>query len=342
MGEVSNKGEVAQMTTEEHQYLDEHDQVIRQMRKRIGTAAQELKREPLRFLRGGEGIEVDLLNHETNWYAGMFVMAVSTWGGPHDSGVDKWNRSTPEERAMVVESILTRKGLPLALEHPSFLFEVRGASRSAFDQIARARVGVTFASMGARDNPHANFEVIVPPSTFDSIPAREALVTAAEGVQRQYVELLDDGRSWQDARAVLPMAMMHRFMMNASFTALQNICAKRLQFCEQYDTVAVAWHLKKEVTRYYAMLGEALRPGCDFVKRCTYHDVSPLAEMYGAMFRACGRWPDPHPWYDFNESSTDPSDIESWVGPVVPGDAPFDWSSAAAADRHWFEQELGV
>lgn len=323
--------------------VEDRTREIATMRTAMGTASKTAGENKTEYVRGGEKIKVRMISPAANMYHGMFVMATSTWGGVEDSGVDKWNNASVEARQQVVLAILQRKALPLALEHPTFLFEITGCSRSAFDQIARARIGTTFASMGVRDNAHPDIDVVVPPHLYDNPKALQVFMKGIEAGKLAYSKLLegDTRASWQDARAVLPMGMMHRFCMNVNYMALGNFMSRRLQFCEQYDTVSVAWKMRQELGRHYALLAEPLRPGCDFAKRCTYHEADSIGEAFGCLFKGCGRWEDPYPLAEFNESAADVDDIVMWMDEKVPaGDDPIDWDTALETDRHWFEEEL--
>lgn len=321
---------------------------VAKRRIELGTKPRELEEVPTAYYRGGDAVSVELINPTpfTNFYAGMYSMATQTWGGPWDSGRTKWNNATVEDRQLVTQAILQRQALPLALEHPQFLFEIKGCSRSAFDQIARARLGVTFSSMGTRDNAHGDFSVVVPPPIYDDPTLMKAFKRTIEESKRTYCELLREGRSWQDARAVLPQSMVHRFNMNINYAALSTLLGKRLQFCEQPDTVAVAWKMLEELNRYYAVLALPLRPSCDFAKKCTYHQEN-LGEHFTSLFNGCGRWPEPYPAGDFDESSTDPKDIEMLLEEdermldlVRTGQMEMDWVAAFKQDAHFFKEKI--
>lgn len=329
---------------------------VNKIREELGTKPRELEEKPTVYYRGGEAVSVKMVIPNADWindsgiigsrpnyYAGMFVMAVQTWGGPLDSGITKWNNATPEARRFAVQAILERQALPLALEHPQFLFEITGCSRSAFDQIARARIGVTFSSMGTRDNAHGDFAVVVPPHVYDNPPLFAAFKRSVEESKRQYVSLLKAGRSWQDARAVLPQSMVHRFCMNINYAALSTFMSKRLMFEEQYDTVAVAWAMRKELSKYYAMLAEPLRPACDLARRCVYHKANTANEAFSCLFKGCDRWPEstPYEMADFAEHSTEEADIEEWTAQKIPAPTdPPNWGAAYAKDLPFFTTDL--
>jgi hypothetical protein len=322
---------------------------IDELREILGTKPKDFTiSPPPRFVRGGEEIKVRMVSPVgncagasvlPNFYAGMFVMAVSTWGGPQDSGVDKWNRCTPEQRRMVVQAILERRTIPGARELPSFMFEVTGASRSAFDQIARGRVGYTFASMGVRDNSHEDAAIVVPPDIYDDDVLLAVFKEATMKSNQAYRKVLGQGeRSFQSARALLPMSMMHRFCMNINYQALSSFMGQRLMFEEQYDTVAVAYKMKQELGRHYAMLAAPLQGTCDAVGRCVYHN----SELFSGLFKGCERYGEDSGHYTtFNESSANPKDIEQWLGEPIPEPgAKIPWDVAFEQDRGFFEQEL--
>jgi len=317
----------------------EHIDTLREI---LGTKPKDIKDSPLpRFVRGGEEISVKMIspNPLPNYYAGMFVMAVSTWGGPQDSGVDKWNRCTPDQRRMIVQAILERKTIPGARELPSFMFEITGASRSAFDQIARGRVGYTFASMGVRDNSHEDAPIIVPPHIYDDEENMMVFEDAILRMNQAYRMLLIDGeKSFQDARAVLPMSMMHRFCMNINYQALSSFMATRLMFEEQYDTVAVAYKMKQELGKHYAMLSAPLQGTCDAVGRCVYHN----SELFSGLFKGCERYgPDEGYYTTFNEASADSKDIELLLGEPLPKPgASIPWDEAFEKDEHFFTETI--
>jgi hypothetical protein len=129
--------------------------------------------------------------------------------------------------------------------------------------------------------------------------------------------------------------------MNINYAALTGFMGKRLMFCEQYDTVAVAWKMRQELGKNYALLAEPLRPSCDFAKKCTYHQANALGEAFGCLFKGCGRWEDPEPLYEFNEAAAERKDIEAWMGEPVPeGWDVIKWEEAFEKDRHFFEQEI--
>jgi len=122
----------------------EHNTNVEDIRKVMGTMPHMDTKPETKFHIGVEGIEVEMIDHTVNPYKTIFEAVTATWGS--EDYTQKWDDITPVRRFDVVKTALSGQTLPQALEPVQFMFLVRGASRSAFDQHARARVGAGFFS----------------------------------------------------------------------------------------------------------------------------------------------------------------------------------------------------
>jgi thymidylate synthase ThyX len=328
---------------------------LRKLRELMGTAPSASPEFDTRFYRGVEGIRVDLLDATRNPYRAMYCMATSTWGTWKTSMRQRWEDATPEAREAVVRAVLRGQALPLAMEAPQFIFSVENLSRWSFDQIARARLGVVFASMGTRDNNHLDIPFRFHESSFRDERKLASLVSLARHAKDVYREIVEAGKgSWQEARTALPISVVHRFSLSINFQALKGMCARRMTFSEAEDTVAVAWLLRDRLLKWdaFPLLGMHLRPGCDFSGACGYHKAHTMSEAFGCLFRSCGRnrvrsapgAPDlDYSVADFNESCSDRATIAAQLGVRIPDageDRPEGWP-LSARDRFLFGYEPG-
>ncbi len=313
---------------------------INNLRKVMGTNSKE--KTPLKtiFHEGVKGISVELLDYPMNPYKAIFDMATSTWG----NHIDKWDRINAENRFEVVKAVLEFKSLPLAMEAPSFTFAIEGCSRSAFDQIARARIGAVFSSMGWRDNDHSDIGFRVPQSIWDDLESKQNFIQVIENAKKEYHRLVSKGQaSWQDARALLPISACHNFSMAMNYMALRNFCNKRLKFCEQSDTVAVAWLVRESIKKQFPLLASYLRPSCDWKKTCEYHQEYYMSEVFGCLFKECGRNPckAKDDYSQFNFSCSDKNKISEQSDIFIPDaneDLPKDYyHELDEQDRDLFE-----
>ena len=306
---------------------------LREVMGTLPTQTVELKTE---FKRGVEGITVELIDQPVNPYKAMYVLATSCWG----SKINKWEETLPEHRFLVVKAVLERAALPLALEAASFTFAVEGPSRAAFDQLARTRIGAVFSAKGMRDNNWKDAAIRIPTSLWPTSEEFNFMDAVKDGanmnikksleigskvarfetikdsmikVKQTYADIVDTGTSsWQAARTVLPLYVVYGYSVCYNYAALLNVCANRMKFCEMEDTAAVAWLMQKEIAKKFPLLGSHLRPGCDKTKSCQYHKSYSLSEMFGCLFKECGRnvCKDSNGYAEFNETCTNYRDLE--------------------------------
>jgi len=259
---------------------------IDKIREKMGTSPKTKVELRTEFFEGVKGIKVELYDYPVNPYKAICNIAVSTW----NKKMDIWPLIIPEARFWIVKAVLDFKSLPNAMESFSFTFGIEGCSRSSFDQIARARIGAVFGSMGWRDSSHSDIGFRVPQSIWDDT---ESLIDFKEScylAKEKYHKLVQKGQSnWQDARAFLPISACHSFTMAMNYMALRNFCGKRLAFHEQADTVAVAWLVRERIKEIYPLLGSYLRPSCDWKGICEYHQEYSMSEAFGCLFKECGR-----------------------------------------------------
>jgi len=293
----------------------EHDKVVA-LRKVMGT---DPAREPTRadkIFVGSEGIRVQLLDFPSDPYRAIYEGAVATWGSS-ETWWDKYPKTSPEGRLMVILACLSHKTLPIALEGPKFTFQIEGPSRAAFDQMARARIGTGFNSIGTRDNDWLDASMRVPHEIAKD-PEQMRMHRDAFYAAKDAYETTVRGKkeSWQSARFILPMGTCHSWVVNVNYLALQSMMAQRMKFCEQFDLVGTAWLMANEVKKKYPLLAAFLRPGCDFAGKCQYHSNYNLSELFGALFSGCGRHPVEagEKYTEFNRACSTSSEIESDLG----------------------------
>jgi len=308
------------------------------LRKALGTASRRVDQlSNVKVHLGVEEIDVQLIDSPRNPYKSMYILATSCWGWT----LDKWKDTQPRDRFRIVKMVLEKKTLPLAAEAPKFTFTIEGPSRASFDQIARARVGVVFSSRGTRDNNWSNFSFRLPNSLAQH---QEKMTTLLEAINRWYFWLTKERNSWQAARCILPMNICHGYSMSINLMALQNLCARRCCFAEQEDTTGTSWLLRQRIVEKFPLLGNYLRPACDFAKRCLYHRDYGVSEIVGCLFSSCGRNHDTNKIEEaeFNKSCSDKETIEEQLKITIPGPKDWiesNWKGLCFRDKRLFEEE---
>lgn len=222
-------------------------------------------------------MKVTLMDYPVNAYKTMVNMAMKTWGNESD----KWNSLSEDERFEVVKMILNKKVLPLAAEHPTFSFSVDRISRAGFDQLARTRVGIVFASKGQKDDYLDDLGFIIPTRLIGT--RFEVIIKRSVEVSKEiYSCMSKDGIPNWARRCVLPMYCEHSFIFSANFNCLQQMLAKRLETTEMEDVVAFSLLVRNAIAEQYPLLSYWLRPSCDFTKKdmtAVYNGFSDIVSV---------------------------------------------------------------
>lgn len=253
---------------------------------------------------GVEGISVEMFDKPENYAKTIVEHVCATWG--NEQFENKWDNMKPEHRFLVVQAVMTGQTLPQSLEALSFSFTIRGASRAAFDQHARQRIGAFFQSQGVRDNSRLDAGFRMPTELYHDKEMNKEITEYVKKGKDIYQKILMKGAgSFQSARCILPMNVTHNYKYGVNFMALRSYCAQRLMACEMFDTVQVAILIREEVKKYSPYLASILKPRCDMAKKCIYHQSYTLSELFGCLFKGCGRWKDETPYSTHNTSCSD-------------------------------------
>jgi len=320
---------------------------LNELRRVMGTLPDKNTETKTDFIVGTNNLRVELVDKPVNPYKAMYIMATSCWGNK----VDKWQDTSPENRFRVVkESCINKNGLPLPLEAPKFTFVIEGLSRAAFDQIARARIGTCFSAKGMRDNNWSSCNFIIPTAlreAMDKDPELEKMYYDwADQTKKLYSSIAGKHKgSWQTARSVLPLYVEYGFSMTINYAALLNFCGRRMKFCEMEDTCGTAWLMRQEMMNHFPLLASALKPTCDKAHKCQYHDTYKLSELFGCLFKECGRNPcsATNTYAEFNEACTDKTRLEEQLGIKIPNPDEYpvfeSYSDLMPIDKKLFEKK---
>ena len=307
---------------------------IEALRKIMGTLPDEQPARSVEIYEGVKKSRVKLIDYSINPYKAIYEIVASTWKG---EWWNKWEKTPPEGRVKVVLSALSGKTLPQCLEAPSFTWKIEGLSRSAFDQLARHR-NTGIGSVGMRDNSWLDASLRI---SSDLAPWKNEIESWWRQTKDLYEKIVKSGQSnWQSARLILPMGMCWMFTWTMNYRAFKDICAQRLMFCEQFDTVATVWLMREKLKEKFPLLAAFCRPACDVVRKCVYSDVYSLSIYFGALFKPCERWPVKEYYATFpNQAAANPEEIERELKVKIP--KPFEWDEevekALREDMKYFE-----
>lgn len=294
-----------------------------ELREQMGTLPNmNMENKETKFHKGVEGISVEMFQNPMNYAKTIVEHVTATWGD--EQYKSKWANMKPEHRFLIVKAVLTGSTLPQSLEALPFSFTIRGASRAAFDQHARQRVGAFFQSQGVRDNSRIDAGFRMPTELWEDEEMCEEIKKHVLEGKDLYQKILKKGQgSFQAARCIMSLNWTHNYKYGCNFMALRSYCSQRLMACEMFDTTYTAILIREEVKKYSPFLASFLKPRCDMAKKCTYHQSYTLSEMFGCLFSGCNRWPDDESYSTHNHSCSD-YDVMAKEGGVRL-EEPIDW-----------------
>lgn len=286
-------------------------------------------------------MKVEMLDYTKNPYRTMVEMSLQTWR----QYAYKWKELSAEARFEICKLILQKKALPLALEHPTFSFQCLHVDRSTFDQIARARIGIVFASRGQKDdNLHSAGFVL--PSVIHGSDYENEVKDVVLKCKDLYVKLVEEYKipNWA-ARSILPMYTDHGFIFSANYMAIQNLLSKRLETTEQEGCVALSILIREEIKKKFPLLAEYLRPSCDFTKRDMNAAYNGFSDTVGVPHISDNR----QPGYDkekypakWQTPCTNIRHVEFLTGINLPKPEEwkdYSWADLPESDKLLFEEE---
>jgi thymidylate synthase ThyX len=289
-------------------------------REEIKRVLTESEIEETKFLTLSD-MRIKMLDYTLNPYRTMVDMALQTW---RNKG-NKWEEISPSTRFEIVKLILQKKALPLAVEHPTFSFQISDCSRAVFDQIARARIGIVFSSKGQKDDMLSNNNFVIPSAILGTSYEQEVkdIVFCCKNLyQRMYKSGLPN---WS-LRCILPMYLAHNFMFSANFAAIQNLLSKRLETTEMEECVAFGILVREAIKERFPLLAEYLRPACDGAKKDLNAAFNGFSDIIGLPHVSDNR----QPGYDDSKyiakhktPCTDIKLVEKMIGKHLP--LPTEW-----------------
>jgi hypothetical protein len=191
-------------------------------------------------------------------------------------------------------------------------YEVKNTPVCQFDQHSRARVGVKFIDYQVSEKP----EYVLYTKVYDKINSdREFRIEVFKTLEE-----LEKIRQ-QETQINTAYNLMTRncsYKVEQTFSALKGQMMRRLKFCEEEFIVGLHWLLRHKMINLGIEEAKSFLPGCDLIQKCDYSSADYLSNMFGCLFKGCGRWPDESKYASFNESCTTVSELESQLRIIIP------------------------
>ena len=163
-----------------------------------------------------------------------------------------------------VQEFLTRlssQGHYSPFEHASFTFAIDGVSRSLSHQLVRHRIA-SFSQKSQRYVAEDGFSYVTPPSIALNKEHKRAFERLMYEIMRQYTAFLSDGIPTEDARYILPNAIVTNLMLTMNARSLLNFFRLRCCFRAQAEIRQLAQLMLIEVKKVAPVLFARAGPAC--------------------------------------------------------------------------------
>ncbi len=143
------------------------------------------------------------------------------------------------------------------LEHASFTFSVSGISRACSHQLVRHRMA-SYSQQSHRAVAVARSDVVVPPSVHRNSKSLELFQKSMDDSFNSFNELLKRGIRLEDARYVLPNALMTNITVTMNARELLHFFRLRLASSAQWEIRELARRMLQEVKKIAPVMFEQL------------------------------------------------------------------------------------
>ena len=153
------------------------------------------------------------------------------------------DRSQPGSEQRFIRMLL-RHGHLSVLEHAYATFRVKGGSRSFTHQIVRHRLA-SFSQQSQRYVSERGFDYVEPPAIEANPVAHRRFTETMEEIRKTYQELQELGITKQDARFVLPNAVVSEIVISANLREWRHIFDVRCQPQAQWEIRTICIEMLK-------------------------------------------------------------------------------------------------
>jgi len=151
----------------------------------------------------------------------------------------RWENSAEKFIEMIIKS-----GHLSVLEHACASFRIKGGSRSFTHQLVRHRMA-SYTQQSQRYVDETNFNYVIPPSIESNPEAKKLFESFMEDVKKTYSELRKMQIRKEDARFVLPNAVVSEIVISANMREWRHIIELRGEKRAQWEIRKMAVEVLK-------------------------------------------------------------------------------------------------
>lgn len=191
------------------------------------------------------------------------------------SAVDIMEDLSPGAIDSLLDKVIS-SGHHSVLEHVTFTFAIDEVSRVLTHQLVRHRVGIAYSQQSQRYTKLGDTGYVIPETVLRSSLSIVAQAILKNGLEL-YEALLAEGVPKEDARYVLPQAIMTRMVMTVNARQLIHMHAINACFRSQWEFRDLMYALRREVKSVSPRLAIEMKIKCIAMGYCD--EASPCKEL---------------------------------------------------------------
>lgn len=174
-------------------------------------------------------------------------------------------------------------------------YKVENTPVCQFDQHSRARIGVKFLNYQVSEQP----KYVLYTNLYESLSKNEEFLNETINTLSELEDLRNKAEFKDDYTL---MSRNCSYEVIQEYGSLAGQMSRRLKFSEEEFIVGLHWLLRDKLIKLGVEKANKFLPGCDIVKKCEYASADYLSNMFGCLFKGCGRWKSHAEYASFNES----------------------------------------
>ncbi len=143
------------------------------------------------------------------------------------------NKITDSSEKGFIQSLIKRGHLSV-LEHAAATFRIRGGSRAFTHQLVRHRLA-SFSQQSQRYVKESGFRFVIPPSINEDPALKERFEDFMEQARKLYEFFLERDIKKEDARYILPNAVVSEIVVSANLREWRHILKLRCHRSAQWE-----------------------------------------------------------------------------------------------------------
>ena len=227
-----------------------------------------------KLVKPGQAVKVTLVSHTNDTLRTIAAAYLNMQGNmQHNLYNIGW------EQSKEIFADICKTDIQGAFEFVHFFFQIEGVTRAFQQQLTRTRLAAYSAeSLRFTDVTKKEMQVLAGPSIWEhSLTLQQnAYQEVVDRIEENYVFMVENGMSIEDARGILPLNVLSKIGMSVSYKTLIHMSRVRMCYQSQpgewtYVFEAMIQNIKGKLGKSGELLASQFGPYCEFSLECPFN-----------------------------------------------------------------------